>query len=73
MSLITLATLKQTVFLVIAACGNGECGDAVNAEAWWGDKAMTECRDFVKTDTWDPSDYLVLKPGQDHYEISCSQ
>jgi hypothetical protein len=72
MSLLSMLVAKP-VFLVIATCSPEACNNTSDVESWVGIAPMTECREYITSGRFDPSDYLELTGDEDHYEISCSE
>lgn len=63
--------IGKPVFLLIMACNATECPESIKPESWTGPDAQTRCELFIRSDDFDPSDYMELGGDETHYQVGC--
>ena len=69
--MITAAAISKTVFLLIMACNATDCPESTMPDSWSGPEAQSQCEAFIRSDDFDPSDYMELGGDETHYRVGC--
>lgn len=72
MSLLLLTKTVQVTYLLVAGClstsVDSECPKSSYVESWSGPVSMQECNDYIRSQEFDPTDYM---PGYAAYIVKC--
>lgn len=68
---LSLVTLTKPVFLLIMACNATECPESIEPKSWSGPEAESQCQTYIRSDDFDPSDFMELGGDETHYQVGC--